>query len=264
MLVLTLNQNMQNYLLKHYQQYEINTNDININKMYQKEQTILKWYKTNIITINGIKQKEIYSDLFMQVNEINYVGCDEVGIGDYFGPEVYVSVKLTQEAINKLAQLCLPIKDSKKLKDEEIFFMCKQLNQFLEYKYQINYDDKIENSVSRKVIFHHQNLFENEKTIIDLFTTINSFNKYSKEKNLNWPKGIILENKADSKYICVALASIIARGIFLTEIKKIEKKYRIKLPLGNNFDKIYIDNFIKKYGKDELDKIAKTSFQKKE
>ena len=74
----------------------------------------------------------------------------------------------------------------------------------------------------------------------------------------------MLEHKADSKFICVALASILARGIYLSEIKKLEKKYRIKLPLGNNFDKIYIYDFIKKYGEDELKKIAKTSFQKKE
>ena len=264
MLVLTLNKNMQNYLLLNYKKYEENTIDKNLNKLYLKNDTQLKWYKTNIITITGKNEKSIYEELFLECNEDNFVGCDEVGIGDYFGPEVYVSVKLTKKSILKLAKLYLPIKDSKKLKNEEIFKICNELNKFLEYKYKINYDDNLENSVSRKVLFHHQNLFSNEKTIIDLFTTINSFNKYSKEKNLKWPDNLILEHKADSKFICVALASILARGIYLSEIKKLEKKYKIKLPLGNNFDKIYIYEFIKKHGEDELKKIAKTSFQKKE
>ena len=220
-------------------------------------------YQTNILNISGQGSAEFYSYLIKNCNEEDTVGMDEVGIGDFFGPEVYVSVLLTKESLNKIAELYIPIKDSKQLKELEIIHICKSLIGIVNYKYKIVYNslEKVKlNAVAKKCYYHNQNIYENKETIIDLFTTENAFFKYTKELNLKWPEKLILETKADSKYISVALASIIARGIFIIEMKKLSKKYSMKIPYGANVKKEAI-KFIDMYGKKELGKIAKTSFK---
>ncbi len=201
----------------------------------------------------------------MHCQEEDMCGYDEVGIGDFFGPTVYVSVNLTKQNIKALARSGVNLKDSKKCSNQEILNICQKLKNQVDYHYQIVYDNIIPitlNSVSSKVYYHFKNYQPQAKYhVIDLFTTTNSFYKYSKELNINWSNNIILETKADSKYLCVALASILARGIFLTEIYNLQKQYPlVTLKLGANVLDVG-KKFCEVYGIDELSKIVKTSFK---
>ena len=138
----------------------------------------------------------------------------------------------------------------------------------INYKYEIIYDRDIKNlnSIEQKIFYHNKNYQkyndENEKNIIDLFTSKNAFYKNSNNLSQKWGDNIILETKADSKYNSVALASMMARGIFLEEIQKIEKKYNVTIPLGTNEKSIEIaKQIIEKHSIDELSEVCKTTFK---
>jgi ribonuclease HIII len=133
----------------------------------------------------------------------------------------------------------------------------------LDFRKQIVYDSELPenlNNVAQKVYFHHENVSENP-AIIDLFTTEKSFFKYSNELSLKWSDDLILETKADGIYFSVALASIIARAIFLIEMGRLEDKYKMKLPLGAGNVIETGRKFIDQYGRDELAKFCKTTFK---
>lgn len=230
------------------------------------EDFLIKLYASNTLTIEGSLKKRVYTSLIN--NSINKpeIGCDEVGVGDFFGPVVYAAVRLDNDSINKVANLFVSIKDSKKFNDAEIMLIYAKIKDVIDYNVKVIYDKDIinnMNSVEQKVYYHLTNInSSDELVIIDLFTTLNAFYKYQRQFNLELPKDLILETKADSKFLSVALASIIARAVFLIEMGKLNEKYHFEFPKGSsdkNLDKI-IDNFIEKNSIEELKLIAKTSF----
>lgn len=267
MRTLIMTQNMRNnFDYKLFEPYEVYRNEEYIQYYYDIKtvNTKLTIYDNNTVTIDGRKQNDIFNYLLDLCDEDNYVGCDEVGVGDFFGPVVYVSVKLDKESISKLKNLDINITDSKRIDNKKILDICNQLTKVIDYKYQVVYEYNMEgnlNSIGQKVYYHNLNQFKNTTPVIDLFTTQNSFYKYSNELNLSWNKDLILETKADSKFICVALASILARGIFLSEFYKLSKKYnKVNLKLGANVKK-EAQQFCDVYSKEELKKICKFSFK---
>ena len=82
-----------------------------------------------------------------------------------------------------------------------------------------------------------------------------------KEKVTN----ITFMTKAEDKCLSVAASSIISRYIFLREIKKLEKKYEITIPLGASdaVNKVAQD-IVTKYGKKELENLVKLNFKNTE
>ena len=52
-------------------------------------------YNNNTVSIIGDAEEDFYEELILNCGEEGYVGCDEIGVGDFFGPTVYVSVKLS-------------------------------------------------------------------------------------------------------------------------------------------------------------------------
>lgn len=237
----------------------------NINRVYKHPKFIIKEYTGGVLTIDGEYQKRIYEKIINISKEEDKLGCDEVGVGDFFGPVVYCAVFFDLKTIKKISQSYLPIKDSKKLKDSEVKVIYQSLKNNVNYSVQIMYDWQIAdlNSIGQKVYNHYQNVkkYQPKETIIDLFTTEKSFYKYSQDLSIVWPKELRLETKADGKFLSVALASIFARAIFLEEMDKLEVKYQMKFPLGAGQVKGVAREFIDKYSKAELAKFAKTSFK---
>lgn len=271
MLTLTATKPILTWLEQNLAQYQVPSTNKTITHSYQTEtkkgeKFKIDVYTTNTLTITGNISERIYSSLIKASNEINVVGCDEVGVGDFLGPTVYASVKLDQAALNYLSTQHLPIRDSKKLTDPQIIEMYNKLVNKIEFHHQVVFDYEIDNlnSIAQKVYYHFENVFdyEEEQIIIDLFTTEKSFYKYSHDLDIKWTDNIVLETKADGKYLSVALASIIARAIFLQEMSKLEEKYNFELPFGaGNKVKLAAQEFVNKYGKDELATFAKTSFK---
>ncbi len=272
MLTIVATKTMQNWLETNLSKYAVNTNNKNITKQYQTttskgEKFIIKLYTSGTLTIEGNISERIYTSLIQNCGEENYVGCDEVGVGDFLGPTVYVSVKIDQNAIEAISKTAYPIRDSKKLSDDQIKEIYQTLVHDVEHHSQIVYDSQLEpglNSIAQKVNYHFENVFdyEQEIVVVDLFTTENAFYKYSSELHCEWPTNLILETKADGKYLSVALASIFARAIFLGEMAKLEAKYGMRLQLGAGAPaKECGQQVIRQHSKAELATFAKTTFK---
>nr|WP_036690831.1 hypothetical protein ['Planchonia careya' phytoplasma] len=72
----------------------------------------------------------------------------------------------------------------------------------------------------------------------------------------------IFKTKAESKFLCVAAASIIARYLFLQEIEKLGKDNNLKLILGaSDLVNQQIKLIYEKYGLSIFYKIAKINFK---
>ncbi len=96
--------------------------------------------------------------------------------------------------------------------------------------------------------------------IIDQFTPKDLYFKYLKDETVIY-EDLIFETKAESKYLAVAVASIIARFAFNVALMQMSKHYNFNFLSGANpkVDKNAQD-FVNKYSIKELNKVAKVHF----
>lgn len=201
------------------------------------------------------------------------IGSDEVGTGDYFGPIVVTASFVKKEDVEYLKKL--GVGDSKKINDEKILKLAKEITKKVKYKSIIltneEYNQKYNKETNMnkiKAIMHNKalsNLLKevDEKLdyiIIDEFAKENRYYEYLKETN-DIVKNITFITKAEDKNLAVASSSIISRYILLKEFDKMSDKYKIPFPKGSgsNVDSIGKE-LVEKYGKDVLNKIAKKNF----
>ena len=203
------------------------------------------------------------------------IGSDEVGTGDYFGP-IIVSATLVNKDTRKLLE-DLKIMDSKKMTDDKIRRCAPILMNKLPYvtftlsntKYN-ELSNKGFNMNKIKAILHNKVLYElsnkgitYHKIIVDQFTSPRSYFSYLKQENINEKvTKITFLTKGESKHLSVAAASVISRYLFLQEMDKLSSKYNISILKGasDKVDEIG-KQIVDKYGKSELNKIAKLNFK---
>jgi len=226
------------------------------------------WDDGSLEAIEGTTPSKGWVDLDDQI------GSDEVGVGDFLLPMVVVATYIQKKDIQKLKNL--GVNDSKKLSDEKIKNVAKKLITFVEYSKLTLPNDKFnemmakhENLNSLKAKMHnralHNLVIKHPETVgiyVDEFCSKELFYKYLNDEGEPQVKDISFRTKGESLFPCVAAASIIARYSFLLEVEKLNKKYGMDFPLGTN-DKVktFAKKFIKKYGLEEFDKIAKKSFK---
>ena len=108
--------------------------------------------------------------------------------------------------------------------------------------------------------------FNYHKIIVDQFTTPRSYFSYLKQENItDKVTKITFLTKGESKHLSVAAASVISRYLFLIEMDKLSSKYNTTILKGAS-DKVdeVGKMIVSKYGKSELNKIAKTNFKNTE
>ena len=206
-------------------------------------------------------------------HNVNSVGSDEVGTGDYFGPIVVTSTYVTKEDVNYLDEL--GVMDSKKINDEKILKIAPLIAKRVKYKSMIlnnldynTFHSKDYNMNKIKAILHNKVLFQmiNEEhpkydyIIVDQFAMEHKYYEYIKDSP-NIQKNITFMTKAEDKCLSVACASIISRYIFLKEFDKLSDSLHIPLPkgAGKDVDKIG-EEIVEKYGKEKLKEVAKLNF----
>lgn len=207
------------------------------------------------------------------VNLETQIGSDEVGVGDFFLPMIVVATFVRKADIKLLKQY--GVTDSKKLSDEEILEIGEALGKkFFISKLTLHNDKynemiaKRENLNSLKAKMHNRallNLFrrfpDTKYVFIDQFCAEDKYFSYLTDKLETKVTGVTFQTKGESYYPSVALASVIARYSFLKEKEKLEKKYNMEFPFGagSKVDE-FAKEFLKKYGKEELDKLVKQNF----
>ena len=206
------------------------------------------------------------------------IGSDEVGTGDYFGP-IIVTATLVNKDTRKLLEE-LKIMDSKKMTDEKILRCAPIIMKKIPYVTFTLSNEKFNDLSNKgfnmnkiKAILHNRVLYElsnkdlsYHKIIVDQFTTPRSYFSYLKQENItDKVTKITFLTKGESKHLSVAAASVISRYIFLQEMDKLSKKYGVNILKGAS-DKVdeVGKQIVKKYGKVELNKIAKINFKNTE
>lgn len=205
--------------------------------------------------------------------DINSIGSDEVGTGDYFGPIVVTSSYVSKENIPFLTEL--GVRDSKKLSDEKILEIVPKIIKKIPYKtlilnnkdYNFYYGkdmnmNKIKAILHNKVLYNliNENNFEYDYIVVDQFESPKSyFNHLNDTSKL--VKDITFITKAEDKCLSVACSSLISRYIFIKEIDKLSDKYGLFIPKGASS---YVDDIaiklINKYGNNVLENVAKLNF----
>ena len=203
----------------------------------------------------------------------NQIGSDEVGVGDFLLPVTVVAAFVRGKDLKTLAEY--GVKDSKKVTDEKI----REIAPLLLKKFFVSrltldnehYNELIaqgENLNSIKAKMHNRallNMFkkfpDTRNIFIDQFVAESKYFSYLNDPKEQKVLNIVFKTKGESYYPCVALASIIARYAFLLEKDALEKKYKTSFPFGAGKDaNEFAIKFIKKYGLDEFNKIAKIHF----
>lgn len=204
---------------------------------------------------------------------IPQAGSDEVGTGDTFGPVVVACALIDDKDLELIKEL--NIKDSKELNDDQIESIATKLINQIKYSYCVLSNTKYNeihdkyNLNAIKAILHNEVYLKLESEyhlpklcVVDAFCEEDKYYEYLESID-NIKKGLTFETKAESKYPAVAAASIIARYYFVKEMDKLSKKYNIELAKGssNPILKKQIRTIIDKYGKDELNNVAKLHFK---
>lgn len=162
---------------------------------------------------------------------VNYIGSDEVGNGSYFGGIVTASVFVRDQAdVDFLLEL--GVRDSKKISDKKIRAMAPQIKDRLEYAVSeaipAQYNQAIASGLHIKeimAILHNDAIGKVSATnpdyvLIDEFASGSKYSDYleASNKTIAYSDRLRFEKKAESKYLAVAAASILARDAFLTQI----------------------------------------------
>ena len=210
-------------------------------------------------------------------HNINSIGSDEVGTGDYFGPIVVSSTYVTKDDVNYLDSL--GVMDSKKITDDKIMQIAPLIAKRVKYKSLIlnntdynKFHSKDYNMNKIKAILHNKVLYqmvheENPKydiIMVDEFAKENRYYDYIKDSP-NIQRGITFLTKAEDKCLSVACASIISRYLFIKEFDKLSDSLHIPLPkgAGKEVDNIGME-IVEKYGKEKLYEVAKLNFMNTE
>lgn len=209
-------------------------------------------------------------------DEVDHIGSDEVGCGDYFGPIVVTSAFVNKENYHYLVDI--GVKDSKKLTDEKIKELANLIKDKVtsvtfvlsNEKYNEIYGNNSYNLNKVKAYLHNFVLHKltskldfNGPVIVDQFCEKNTYFNYLKDYKTNEiQQGITFTTKAESKYIAVACASILARNRFIEEIEKIRNETGYDIPLGasDRVDQV-AKQILEEKGMDYLSKYVKLHFK---
>jgi ribonuclease HIII len=231
--------------------------------------------------IQGNQNDELYKELdslifgklpFETPNLVEpseYIGSDESGKGDFFGPLIVCAfaydISLKDELTN------LNVKDSKELNDNDLLKIYKKLSEKFQDRFETveihpkKYNElyeKIQN-LNKILVWAHSKAINNllkkfdyQNIIIDKFAAEKSF-----EDKISVKKRLIFEEKAE-RFAGVAAASIIARARLLNWFDKKSKAIGIKIPLGasNSATKV-AEEIQTKNGKEFLNDLIKLHFK---
>jgi ribonuclease HIII len=170
----------------------------------------------------------------------SWIGLDESGKGDYFGPLVVAGVQVDSDIAARLVSL--GIKDSKRLSDKRILDLEPMIRQACRHSIVAigpeRYNELYEKfrNLNRLLAWAHARTLENillegecPRAIADQFGD----ERFIKNALMEKGRKIVLEQRPRAEEDpAVAAASILARAEFLKRLKRLSEEHQIDLPKG--------------------------------
>ena len=269
--------------LEHYQTSLAPSKNPYIRYLLKLPQATVSIYTSGKVLLQGEGAEKYASFFGYQVVEqtsgqnLPLIGTDEVGNGSYFGGLAVVASFVTPDQHDFLRKL--GVGDSKTLTDQKISQIAPILKEKIQHqalllspsKYNEVIGDRY-NAVSVKVALHNQAIYlllqkgvQPEKIVIDAFTSAKNYDKYLAQEANRFSNPISLEEKAEGKYLAVAVSSIIARDLFLENLENLGRELGYQLPsgAGTASDKV-ASQILQAYGMQGLNFCAKLHFKNTE
>lgn len=269
--------------LEHYQTSLAPSKNPYIRYFLRLPQATVSIYTSGKVLLQGEGAEKYASFFDYQVLEqtsgqnLPLIGTDEVGNGSYFGGLAVVASFVTPDQHDFLRKL--GVGDSKTLTDQKIRQIAPILKEKIQHqtlllspsKYNEVIGDRY-NAVSVKVALHNQAIYlllqkglQPDKIVIDAFTSAKNYDKYLAQEANRFSNPISLEEKAEGKYLAVAVSSIIARDLFLENLENLGRELGYQLPsgAGTASDKV-ASQILQAYGMQGLNFCAKLHFKNTE
>lgn len=250
--------------------YESKKNGVRCDLSQIKDEEILKNIE-ELIQTRSIKKEYTDTKNFSKAEdlEIELIGTDESGKGDYFGPLVIAGVYANAENKERLRKIGAA--DSKTLTDtriqklaEEIALICKYTVVIIENK---NYNEMYQEikNLNKLLAWGHARVIENLLEMVDCSNVLaDQFGSPELIKNALMSKGkkVNLEQRHRAEEnVVVAAASIIARNEYVKAMKRLSEEYEIEFSKGCSSMVIEAAReFVKVHGKEKLEEVAKLHF----
>ena len=285
--VIKLTQKQLDAFLDFYKDALVSSNDQHVLARFKKEGVVITVYTTGSVMFQGKDAEHevlFWEDTFKLPKRFveeqpampfyfPSIGSDESGSGDYFGPLTACAVAIYKEDVAFLKQF--KIQDSKTLSDDLIREIAPQLVKRLKYSLNIldneTYNRLVEegyNLNKLKAFLHaqcHKTLLRkiNEELpiVIDQFCEPTLYKRYLSTFHQP-PIPDYFYTKAESRFASVAVASIIARYVFLERLSTLGKPYNVMLHKGasSKVDE-QARSLVEQHGEKVLNKVAKTHFK---
>ncbi|EHI70729.1 ribonuclease HIII [Streptococcus ictaluri] len=285
-LVLTLDPPRQKALMAQLAPHHISNASPYVTFAAKKNGVTILLYSSGKLVLQGKACQQVASDLGLSLEssekkthdtsqDLPLIGSDEVGNGSYFGGIAVVASFVRPEDHAFLKSL--GVNDSKTLTDAKIRQIAPLLEDKITHKSLLlspkKYNEmvgkgKAYNAVSVKVALHNQAIFlllqegaRAEKIVIDAFTSQTNYQKHLQKEKNHFSNPLTFEEKAEGKYLAVAVSSIIARNLFLENLDKLSQKLAYRLPsgAGQASDKV-ASQILAVYGMPGLEYSAKLHF----
>ena len=200
------------------------------------------------------------------------IGTDEVGNGSYFGGLAVVAAFVTPDQHDFLRKL--GVGDSKTLTDQKIRQITPILKEKIQHQALLLSPSKYNEVIGDRynAALHNQAIYlllqkgvQPEKIVIDAFTSAKNYDKYLAQEANRFSNPISLEEKAEGKYLSVAVSSVIARDFFLENLENLGRELGYQLPsgAGTASDKV-ASQILQAYGMQGLSFCAKLHFKNTE
>lgn len=224
-------------------------------------------YSQVSLTVNG-QSPSAANSISSIIEPLSYVGTDESGKGDYFGPLVTAAVFINETMKKEL--VAAGVKDSKELSDLKIGIIADDIRSIVKNNFEIlvlepeKYNElysQIKN-LNKLLNWCHTTVIENLITKVETQNII--VDKFSNEKIILTKSKIpvkITYITSGERFTAVAAASILARDAFNRWFLKKELE-NLYLQKGASAEVERVGrNIVEEYGFEKLKEIAKLHFK---
>lgn len=199
-----------------------------------------------------------------------WIGTDEAGKGDYFGPLVIAAARVTPDILPLLVEL--GVDDSKRLADDRALKLGRELEATVEHKVMMlmpeRYNDlyaRIGN-LNQLMAWGHAAVIEDllaehdaDVLVVDQFARGGAVKRRLKERGR---QRTLIERVRAEDDPAVACASILARAAFLRGLRSLERRHGVRLAKGAGSPVLSAGRaLVQAEGPEILPKVAKTHFK---